>query len=64
MTGQILGTPSYMPPEQASGYRHDVGPGDDIYALGAQVTIALAGVALAYQVWRMNVLREYYGERI
>ena len=34
------------------------------YAIFAQVTIALAGLAVGYQVWRMNVLREYYGERL
>jgi len=33
------------------------------YAIFAQVTIALGGLAVGYQVWRMNVLREYYGER-
>lgn len=34
-SGQILGSPSYMPPEQASGRPGEVGPCSDVYALGA-----------------------------
>jgi WD40 repeat protein/serine/threonine protein kinase len=33
--GQILGTPNYMPPEQASGRTDEIGPVSDVYALGA-----------------------------
>ncbi len=35
VSGQVLGTPSYMPPEQAAGQINTIGPASDVYALGA-----------------------------
>ena len=42
-TGQILGTPSYMPPEQAQGRTRDIGPQSDVYSLGAILYCLLSG---------------------
>ena len=43
LTGQVLGSPNYLSPEQAAGRQAAVGPASDVYALGAMLYHLVSG---------------------
>jgi serine/threonine protein kinase/formylglycine-generating enzyme required for sulfatase activity len=43
LDGDVIGTPAYMPPEQANGRIEEMGPHSDVYAIGAMLYHLLAG---------------------
>jgi serine/threonine-protein kinase len=44
-TGQAVGTPGFMSPEQAEGRLDQLGPASDVYSLGATLYVLLTGKA-------------------
>ena len=61
-TGEIMGTPAYMPPEQAGGEKSRVGPLADVYSLGATMYHMLAGEAPFRGNSVMNVINKVLSE--
>lgn len=45
-TGQMLGTPTYMPPEQARAIRSEIDERADVYAVGATLFFMATGTAV------------------
>lgn len=61
-TGLAIGTPAYMPPEQAAGHGSRIGPASDVYGLGAILYELLTGQAVFRGDSHIDTLRRVMQE--
>jgi len=56
-TGAVMGSPAYMPPEQATGRHDQLGPASDVYSVGAILYQLLTGMAPYLGATPLDTLR-------